>query len=283
MWFSALREGLPIWHFHPDEALLSQILPGPGPVARCEAIETREEGLYWCASRNPAGPSVSRPFSLCSGSKEMKRPQQTFVVEKKTKRRQPNAQTKSIWGDTDLKALAREVEDLASHPFNSNEGRGTFGSRETRLVDPINAEPLNGRVEVALPEIQRANGTKVEISQHRVADTPTEAVAQTKERHTPSQRLSTSTGTARNRTKRLHDLKVGHEGRKAQTRTVDDPISLDELAALGADNKLLKRLLAELLLAQNLWLKKMLERFDAERDVAPLASGRKAREPEFRG
>lgn len=163
------------------------------------------------------------------------------------------------------------------------EGRGTFGSRETRLVNPINAEPLNGRVEVALPEIQRANGTKVEISQHRVADTPTEAVAQTKERHTPSQRLSTSTGTARNRTKRLHDLKVGHEGRKAQTRTVGDPISLDELAALGADNKLLKRLLAELLLAQNLWLKKMLERFDAERDVAPLASGRKAREPEFRG
>lgn len=283
MSFSALREGLPIWHFRPDEALLSQILPGPGPVARCEAIETREEGLYWCASRNPAGPSVSRLFSLCSGSKEMKRPQQTFVVEKKTKRRQPNAQTKSIWGDTDLKALAREVEDMASHPFNSNEGRGTFGSRETRLVDPINAEPLNGRVEVALPEIQRANGTKVEISQHRVADTPTEAVAQTKERHTPSQRLSTSTGTARNRTKRLHDLKVGHEGRKAQTRTVDDPISLDELAALGADNKLLKRLLAELLLAQNLWLKKMLERFDAERDVAPLASGRKAREPEFRG
>ncbi|VTZ64945.1 conserved hypothetical protein [Sinorhizobium medicae] len=37
---------------------------------------------------------------------------------------------------------------------------------------------------------------------------------------------------------------------------------------------------AELLVAQNLWLKKMLERFDVERDVAPLASGR---EPEFRG
>ncbi|MDW9358571.1 hypothetical protein GOA97_26310 [Sinorhizobium meliloti] len=193
----------------------------------------------------------------------MKRPQQTFVVEKKSKRRQPNAQTKSIWGDTDLKALAREVEDMASHPFNSNEGRGTFGSCETRRVDPINAEPLNGRVEVALPEIQPANGTKVEISQHRVADTSTEAVSQTKERHTPSQRVSTSTGTARNRTNRrpalVHDLKVGHEGRKAQTGTVDDPTSLDELAALGADNKLLRRLLAELLLAQNLWLKKMLE------------------------
>lgn len=84
-----------------------------------------------------------------------------------------------------------------------------------------------------------------------------------------------------------HEAPARLEGRargsKSANGTVDDPISLDELAALGADNKLLKRLLAELLLAQNLWLKKMLERFDAERDVAPLASGRKAREPEFRG
>lgn len=40
--------------------------------------------------------------------------------------------------------------------------------------------------------------------------------------------------------------------------------SLDELATLEADNKRLKRLLAEQLRAQNLWLKKMLKRFDAQ-------------------
>ncbi|AWI60235.1 hypothetical protein [Sinorhizobium fredii] len=34
-----------------------------------------------------------------------------------------------------------------------------------------------------------------------------------------------------------------YEDRKAQTGTVDNPISLDELAALDADNKRLKRLL----------------------------------------
>lgn len=40
-------------------------------------------------------------------------------------------------------------------------------------------------------------------------------------------------------------------------------ISLDELAALDADNERLRRLLAEQLHAQNLLLKKMLARFDA--------------------
>ncbi len=220
MSFSALREGLPIWHFRQTKPCCPKSCRVQGRWRVAKQLRHARKGYIGAPAEISRGHQCRVSFHVCSGSKEMKRPQQTFVVEKKTKRRQPNAQTKSIWGDTDLKALAREVEDMASHPFNSNEGRGTFGSRETRLVNPINAEPLNGRVEVALPEIQRANGTKVEISQHRVADTPTEAVAQTKERHTPSQRLSTSTGTARNRTKRLHDLKVGHEGRKAQTRTV---------------------------------------------------------------
>ncbi|QFI70616.1 hypothetical protein EKH55_5742 (plasmid) [Sinorhizobium alkalisoli] len=81
---------------------------------------------------------------------------------------------------------------------------------------------------------------------------------------------TTSTGTPRKRAKRApaqtiaHNSNVGHEDREAQTGTVDNPISLDELAALEADNKRLKGLLAKHLRAQNLWLKKMLERFDAE-------------------
>jgi hypothetical protein len=41
------------------------------------------------------------------------------------------------------------------------------------------------------------------------------------------------------------------------------PISLGEVAALDTENKRLKRLLAKQLRAQNLQLKKMLERFDA--------------------
>ncbi|WP_081160609.1 hypothetical protein [Ensifer aridi] len=203
----------------------------------------------------------------------MKTPQRRFVVEFKSGRRQPKAQTNSIWGDTDLKALAREVEDTAPHLFNSNEAPENSDPGETRPADPINAEAANegaDAVDVAVAPIPFANGTEVEISKPHGADRPAEAVVQVQESQPASQPRTTSTGTPRKRPKRApaqtiaHNSKVGHEDRKAQTGTVDNPISLDELAALDADNKRLKRLLAEQLRAQNLWLKKMLERFDAE-------------------
>ncbi|MCG5486914.1 MAG: hypothetical protein KK482_25035 [Sinorhizobium meliloti] len=204
----------------------------------------------------------------------MKIPQRRFVVEFKSRRRQPKAQTNSIWGDTDLKALAREVEDSASHLFNSNEGPGTPDSGDTGPADPINTEPVNERaddVNVALAAIPFANGAEVEISKYHEADHPVEAAVQVEKIiQTASQRRTTSTDTSRKRAKRAPvqtialNSNVGHEDRQAQTGTVDNPISLDELAALDTDNKRLKRLLAERLREQNLWLKKMLARFTAE-------------------
>ncbi|WP_037456432.1 hypothetical protein [Sinorhizobium fredii] len=202
----------------------------------------------------------------------MKTPQRRFVVEFKSGRRQPKAQTNSIWGDTDLQALAREVEDTAPHLFNSNKAPGTPDSGEARPADPINAASANERadaVDLALA-IPVANGAEVEISKHHAADHPAEAVVQGQESQPASQSRTTSTGTPRKRAKRApaqtiaHNSKLGHEDRKAQTGTVDNPILLDELAALDADNKRLKRLLAEQLRTQNVWLKKKLERFDAE-------------------
>ena len=43
--------------------------------------------------------------------------QRRFVVEIKSSRRRPKTQAPSIWGDTDFKALAREVEVQAPHIF----------------------------------------------------------------------------------------------------------------------------------------------------------------------
>lgn len=54
----------------------------------------------------------------------MKTPQRKFVVEFKSGRRQTKARTNSIWGDADLKALVREVEDKAPHLLNSNGAPG---------------------------------------------------------------------------------------------------------------------------------------------------------------
>ncbi|MQW70321.1 hypothetical protein GHK50_00565 [Sinorhizobium medicae] len=196
----------------------------------------------------------------------MKTPQRRFVVERKSRRRQPKAQTNSIWGDTDLKALARELDDTASHLFNSDEGPGRPGSGETRFADPIDAESVNERADVARVAIPFIIA-EVEISKHDEADGPAEVVVQEEESQPASQRRTTSIGNPRKRALArtiANNSEVGNENRKPQAGTVDNPISVDELATLEADNKRLKRLLAEQLRAQNLWLKKMIERLDAE-------------------
>ncbi|MQX74712.1 hypothetical protein [Sinorhizobium medicae] len=201
----------------------------------------------------------------------MKTPQRRFVVEFKSGRRQPKTKTNSIWGDTELKALAREVEEKASHLFKSNEAPLTPGSAEMGLGDSLNAASASedgGDVDMARAVIPSSNGAETEILKH-AADPPAavEAVAQVQESQPASQRRTTSTGTPRKRAvaqTNAHNSEVGNEDRKPQAGTVDNPISVDELATLDADNKRLKRLLAEQLRTQNLWLKKMLERFDTE-------------------
>lgn len=202
----------------------------------------------------------------------MKTPQRRFVVEFKSVRRQPKARTNSIWGDTDLKALVRDVEEEAPHLFDPNERPATIDSDETRPADPINAETNKERADDGdtVAVIPFANGAKVETPKHQEAEHPAEAVVQVQESPPAPQPRTTSTGTPRKRAKRAPaqtialNSKIGRRDRRAQTGAVDDPISLDELATLDADNKRLKRLLAEQLRAQNLWLKKMLERFDSE-------------------
>jgi hypothetical protein len=60
------------------------------------------------------------------------RPRRDFVVEIKSTRRQPKLQRTSIWGDTDLKAIKQEVENLAPHIFVEDAPSGS---------DPIQLPP----------------------------------------------------------------------------------------------------------------------------------------------
>ncbi|MBY5775073.1 hypothetical protein HFN63_34345 [Rhizobium leguminosarum] len=202
----------------------------------------------------------------------MKTPQRSFVVEFKSGRRQPKAQTNSIWGDTDFKALSREVEDIAPHLFDSIAGSVTPDSAEARPTDPLNAQSDSERadaVEGAPAAVATAEGVEIGTSTHNEAHHPPEASGQGQQSQSASQPRTTSTDTPRKRAKRTasqtiaNNSKLGHEDRKVQARTVDNRITVDELAALDADNKRLKGLLAHQLRAQNSWLKKMLARFDA--------------------
>lgn len=163
----------------------------------------------------------------------MKTPQRRFVVEFKSVRRQPKARTNSIWGDTDLKALVRDVEEEAPHLFDPNERPATIDSDETRSADPINAETNKERADDAdtVAVIPFANGAKVETPKHQEAEHPAEAVVQVQESPPAPQPRTTSTGTPRKRAKRAPAqtialtprLGAGIEGRRPGPLTIQSP------------------------------------------------------------
>ena len=202
----------------------------------------------------------------------MKTPRRSFVVEFKSGRRQSNARASSIWGDTDLRAVAREVEEKAWHLFHSNEAPSTSNAGGAVLSDVINAGATGERaseLHVTRAAILSADGAEVDLPKQHPADRLTvESVAQVLESQPSSWPQATSRGGARKRAKPAPARAISHTSMAApgdqtpQSNTTVGPISLDELAALDAENKRLKRRLAEQLYAQNLRLKKMLERFD---------------------
>lgn len=202
----------------------------------------------------------------------MKAPQRSFVVEFKSGRRQPKKRTNSIWGDTDLRALAREVEDKVPHLFK-DEAPGTPEADGSAPADPMIAGPVNkpaggGIADQAAP----ASADSKEIEAAKQPDCPaTETVAQgqdSQQATRPTTTTTTTRRTPRQRVNRLPTHAIAHrattelEDESGQPETAADPISFDELAVLDAENKRLKRLLAEQLQAQNLQLRKMLERLE---------------------
>lgn len=188
----------------------------------------------------------------------MKTTQRSFVVAFKSGRRQPKMVAKSIWGDMDLKALAREVEDKASHLFSSNEASSTPHVGGDMLPD----------LDVARPAIPSTDDVEADVATQHQANRPAaEDIAQVQERRPALQPHATSIVVTRNRTKRASGRRIPHISMTAlgdqgrQSKTAMDPISFDEVAVLDAENKRLKKLLVEKLRAQNLQLEKMLERF----------------------
>ncbi|MDK1389640.1 hypothetical protein QN224_30155 [Sinorhizobium sp. 8-89] len=203
----------------------------------------------------------------------MRTPERRFVVEFKSGRQQQKARANSIWGDTDFKALAREVEEKVPHLFSSNEAPGGPGSAETAPADPTKAGSASEHaddVDIARGATPLTDGVEAEMPKQHEVEGPAaiEVAAQVEESQPISQPPTTPRAIPRKRTKRAparaaaRNLNVGRADRNAQTGAVKDPISLDELDALEADNKRLKRLLAEQLFARNARLKKMLARFD---------------------
>ncbi|QPB24623.1 hypothetical protein [Rhizobium sp. 007] len=188
----------------------------------------------------------------------MKPQQRKFVVELKSARRR-TTRPGSIWGDTDLKALARDaVADapdlfeprMVSKPPGEGSELPPDASTETRLdnaeasdseqfstssVDPGQTYPLQHGDDPPFDSVQKLN---VDFSKLR---SPKSA---TRRRRASVNDGADSTGPARRE-------------RAATTRA---EVSF-ELVLLDDENRRLKGLLTEHLHQQNAQLRKMLERF----------------------
>ncbi|MEZ2127675.1 MULTISPECIES: hypothetical protein [unclassified Sinorhizobium] len=206
----------------------------------------------------------------------MKTPQRKFTVEFKSARRQPKSRTNSIWGDMDLKALVRDAEDNAPHLFKSNEASGVTDEGRDTSPDLMKSDSSNqpaGDVEISSAAAPPSDDAAVEERSHHEADHgAVEAVVQVHEPVSQPRRISK--GTSQKRRERAPDsaaapVPVGaQETQGAPSRTADDHVSFEELAALDSENKQLKRLLVEQLRLENAQLNKMLERFDVASETA---------------
>lgn len=200
----------------------------------------------------------------------MKTPRRSFVVEIKSKRRSPKTPTKSIWGDADLKALAQAVDDRVPHVFIPNEVSGRPDADGTVSHDPVDANSageLPDEPGLAQTTPSQTDGTATDApKQQQIVPTAADATEQVRSDQ-PEAQFQPTPVAVRIRAKRgpVHTTAKADPRRvkSARSETIGIVISPDDVTALDAENKRLKRLLAERLRGENLQLKKMLERFAA--------------------
>lgn len=190
----------------------------------------------------------------------MKTPQRNFVVEFKSTRRLSKTPTSSIWGDTDLKALVREVEDQQSDLPSQTHGVTSatdtlpdlveMGPPNQSAVDvdtvqiaKVSAEDLNADGLLGVDALHPGRGSAAPVPENLPALKP---------RRIPNRAPKG----------RLTRPSVPESiMQAAPAEIVDGPSLLDEVATLDAENMRLKHLLVKHLRDQNLTLKQMLGRF----------------------
>ncbi|MCJ9722189.1 hypothetical protein MOV66_10940 [Agrobacterium sp. SHOUNA12C] len=188
----------------------------------------------------------------------MKTQQRTFVVEIKSTRRRSKMPPKSIWGDTDFKALVLEAE--ASPLFKHDIVADALSQDEDRAP---NLEPQEEPAGIDVGDEQQVQAPLIEAdqprSQQQDEDSAFSAVSQKQvdPLTQPSRR-----GLERRRGARRGRPVDGEINASIALIPVDhSEASSDELTSLEEENRCLKLLLAKQLRQQNLQLRKMLERF----------------------
>ncbi len=177
----------------------------------------------------------------------MKKPQRSFVVEYKSARRRSDSKApSSIWGNLDLKSVARDVETAL--PVQGE------ASKQPEAPAPITRAPAQLAPSSAGTDMVESSGLassvfgdgSVEVNGNEKQDVGADAVPAIRERK--------SGGT---RERRMPAGRPHRPGRKETPADHND--EPDELKQLEKENRLLKTMLAAKLCKENLWLRERLQ------------------------
>ncbi|OOO28492.1 hypothetical protein [Rhizobium hidalgonense] len=194
----------------------------------------------------------------------MKTPQRPFVVEYKANRRQTLTRPSSIWGSLDLRAVARQVEADGILPDT-----GHLVARQT-VDDPKPAETSVPSLDLlAAPEHNPQKPpagilpdgigvAKQELSSGAATEKPVAPAP--RHRRTPAASKRTAVASVQTEPASIPAMTpVDDHQAKLQPDS-----QMDDLSALDAENRRLKRLLLAKLRDENRALQAMLRRFDTE-------------------
>ncbi|EUB98521.1 hypothetical protein PMI07_004802 [Rhizobium sp. CF080] len=197
----------------------------------------------------------------------MRIPRRNFVVEYKTNRRQTKVQSASIWGNVDLKAVARDLESESDLP-----------KADARLFDFLE-QPVVGEPEAPTLDVQpvaRHPDNPIATPSPKDSDTEAATVAVPEAPRAdaaPEQEplVSALGPSSKSQARRRASTRIHKGEMPTRPATPDDHLdtrertgSEEELFALEAENRHLKRLMEEKLRAENDLLRSMLLRFDAQ-------------------
>ncbi len=195
----------------------------------------------------------------------MKTPQRPFVVAYKANRRQTQTRPSSIWGSLDLQAVARQVEADGILP---DTGRLVASPTvddpkpaETSVPSPdLLAAPEHnpqGSAEGILPD---GIGAAKQVLSSEAAATETYVAPTPRRRSTPAASRRTAVASVQTEPASI-PARTPVNDRQARLQPDNH---MDDLSALEAENRRLKRLLIAKLRDENRALQTMLRRFDTE-------------------
>lgn len=184
----------------------------------------------------------------------MKAPRREFVVEYKSTRRQTKAQPKSIWGNLDLGAVARQVDadDVlpAEQPIRSQlveTRRVEPASSSDAVIDTSNvAEKIVDRQPIADADPETVDvvvSTITDLAKDDVQSTGGAAISRSSRARTPSPHSERSTPSPDGLSV---SIPPAHHG--------------DDIVTLDAENRRLKRLMVDKLRSENDQLRSILGR-----------------------